>query len=502
MKKIVLILMLILPSILVMAQRDKEWNDFLQRHNFKEYRQKRNAQFQAYKDSINREFAKAMEQRWENYQVFVGQRRPSKPEPDQLPVAPRDTTTQEPAELPVNEVIPLQKVTPEDQNEQGYLNQPSSSDSLTNLDVFQNVDVNFYMQHINFNVPVSYEQLVLDGISEKAVAKFWADLASGQFETCVSQCQDQKKQLHLNDWALYDMIVSMAAETFPKRYSEQTILSVFVMNQLGLEAKIGRTNNQLIILMPAQSTLYTIPYVMLDDQPYYIFSLYPQKQQSVASISTYPVSFPSSTHPLDMNIYEPISFVRQPSAVTYTTDFWGDEVPFQVNQNAMDFYSQYPQVDIVIYANAEMSDELKTWSEKQILPVIQDLKDYEAVSVLLYYVQTAFEYATDPQQFGFEKPFFCEENFYYAKNDCEDRAILLSYLVRNLVGSPIVLLDYPDHIATAVAFADDTYVTGDYYQINNRKYYVCDPTYIGANVGEAMPQYRKTKADILMLKGN
>ena len=127
----------------------------------------------------------------------------------------------------------------------------------------------------------------------------------------------------------------------------------------------------------------------------------------MAAISTYSVSFPNPTMPLDLNIYEPIHFVRQPSAVTYSSDFWGDAVPFQINQNAIDFYSRYPQVDIVFYANAEMSDELKVWADKQIKPFLKDLDEYEAVNVLLYFVQTEFEYASDLDQFGYEKPFFC-----------------------------------------------------------------------------------------------
>lgn len=502
MKRLIMILFAILLPCFAMSQHDEEWNNFLKQHNFNEYKAQRNAQFQAYKDSINKEFAKHIEQRWQDYQVFVGKRRPSKPEPQQLPVAPHDTVKQQPVQMPINNIIPVPETHPINQDIIEEESIAPMSDTNINHKVFQNVDVNFYMQKVNFDIPESYSQLMLENISEKMVAKFWTSLAEGKFEVCVNQFKQQRKDLHLNDWAVYDMITNLASEVFTRRYAEQTIYTVFMLNQLGLNAKIGRSDNQLIVLIPAKNTIYAVAYALCDNEPYYIFSLYPKEQQVVASVSTYPVAFPKPTQALDMNINEPISFVRQASSVIYTTDFWGDEVPFQVNQNAIDFYGRYPQVDIEIYANAEMSDELKVWSDKQIKPIINDLDEYAAVSVILYYVQTAFDYATDIQQFGYEKPFFCEENFYYSKNDCEDRAILLSYLIRNLVGSKMVLLDYPDHIATAVAFKDDSMATGDYYQVNNLKYYVCDPTYIGANIGESMPQYRKIKADVLMLKGN
>lgn len=496
MKKYIGILVIVLLPLLAWSQQDDDWNNFLQRRNFNEWKQQRNASFKAYKDSVNREFAKAMEKRWEEFQVFTGQRRPIKPEPEQLPVAIHDTVAKEPVSLPVDQIIPTPEARPVPPTENEYDNYADSATQTT----YRDVDVNFYMHTIKFEVPVSGETMVLGGISERAVAKLWSDLSENGFEKCVIQLKEKSREYHLNDWAIYDMITAVAAETFPKRYAEQTVFVVWLANQLGMDAKVGRTGNQLLVLLSAKTTLYAVSYVRCNNETYYIFSCYPTESQEQSSISTYPVTFPTPTYPLDMNIDEPIHFLRQPSSVTYRSDFWGDVLPFQVNQNAIDFYSRYPQVDIGIYANAEMSEELKIWAERQMKPFLDELDEYEAVNVLLFYVQTEFDYATDIQQFGYEKPFFCEENFYYAKNDCEDRAILFAYLIRNLVGARIVLLDYPDHIATAVAFEDDSEIKGDYYLIDGRKYFVCDPTYIGANIGETMPQYRTQRANVILLK--
>lgn len=497
MKKILLLLVTILPSFWAVAQDDGAWNDFLQRRNFNEYKQQREASLQAYKDSINKAFAAAVEKRWEEYQVFVGQRRPVKPEPEMLPVAPKDTLTKESVRLPVDKIISL----PESSSDNNLDSESRVlSDSLLQDASYLHIDVDFYNRNLQFDVPAISENFSLIGVSEKSVSKFWTDLSDGSFDYCLTQLKEHRKQFHLNDWAVYEVARSVALNTFPAKYAEQTVFVVFLLNQLGLDAKIGRTNNQLLVLLPAKSTLYAVSYVRCNNETYYIYSCYPNEQSGQSAISTYPVSFPAPTSPLDLNIDEPIRFDYRPSEITYISDFWGDAVPFKVNQNAIDFYNRYPQVDVVIYANAEMSEDLKLWADKQIKPFLDDLDMYEAVNVLLYYVQTEFDYATDQQQFGYEKPFFCEENFYYAKNDCEDRAILFSYLIRNLVKTPIVLLDYPDHIATAVAFEDDSEITGDYYLIDGRRFFVCDPTYIGANIGETMPQYRGVGANVIKLK--
>ena len=79
-----------------------------------------------------------------------------------------------------------------------------------------------------------------------------------------------------------------------------------------------------------------------------------------------------------------------------------------------------------------------------------------------------------------------------------DRAILFSRLVRDLVGLDVVLLYYPGHLAAAVAFNDN--VSGDYLTYKNKKYVVCDPTYINAGVGRTMPGMNNQEAQIIALK--
>ena len=126
---------------------------------------------------------------------------------------------------------------------------------------------------------------------------------------------------------------------------------------------------------------------------------------------------------------------------------------------------------------------------------MQGRNEADAANILINFVQTAFQYQTDGQQFGYEKPFFVEELFYYPYSDCEDRAMLFSYLVRKLLGLDVVLLDYPEHIATAVRFNGN--VSGDYLMVNGQKYIVCDPTYIGASIGMTMPRYKTVSAKVL-----
>ena len=60
-----------------------------------------------------------------------------------------------------------------------------------------------------------------------------------------------------------------------------------------------------------------------------------------------------------------------------------------------------------------------------------------------------------------------------------------------------MLLYYPSHIATAVCFNDR--VKGDYIQLGAKRYIICDPTYIGSDAGEAMPDIKNTPAEVVRI---
>ncbi len=133
---------------------------------------------------------------------------------------------------------------------------------------------------------------------------------------------------------------------------------------------------------------------------------------------------------------------------------------------------------------------------EQLKPILTGKTKSEALNILLRFVQTAFEYKTDQQQFGKEKCLFAEETLYYPYCDCEDRSIIFAYLVKKLLGLEVIGLDYPGHIATAVKIDN---VPGDYVTVNGKKYLICDPTYINANIGMSMPRYKNVKPEIVQI---
>ena len=138
----------------------------------------------------------------------------------------------------------------------------------------------------------------------------------------------------------------------------------------------------------------------------------------------------------------------------------------------------------------------------ELYPVLREkLKgrsELSAMERLLNWVQTAFVYEYDDKAWGCDRAFFAEESLFYPYCDCEDRSILLSRLVRDLLGLKVILVFYPGHLAMAVHFTEE--VKGDYIMLDGMKFVICDPTYINAPVGKTMPNMNNSKATVILLE--
>lgn len=172
----------------------------------------------------------------------------------------------------------------------------------------------------------------------------------------------------------------------------------------------------------------------------------------------------------------------------------------------MSFFNSYPTSEVggnfmtrwAMYANTPLCKEAQGELYPQLRSRISGMSQLEAVERLLNWVQTAFVYEYDDKVWGGDRAFFPDETLYYPYCDCEDRSILFTRLIRDLLGLRCILIYYPGHLASAVNFTES--VNGDYINVNGGRYVVCDPTYIGASVGHTMPDMDNNKAKVILLE--
>ena len=167
----------------------------------------------------------------------------------------------------------------------------------------------------------------------------------------------------------------------------------------------------------------------------------------------------------------------------------------EVPTGIMPLLDEYPVIDIPTVASSVVDKKFRNEVVEQIRTQVAGLDEQDAANRILRFIQKGFPYATDDEQFKREKYFYFEETLYYPMCDCEDRAIFYAYLVHEILGLDVHLIQFPGHECTAVAF-NQPVANGTSYEYKGKTYYICDPTYIGARIGRCMPSYAKESPQI------
>ena len=331
----------------------------------------------------------------------------------------------------------------------------------------------------------------IGNMREKAVADAYEAMCKADYKPLLADCRQLKKDLKLNDWGVF-LFVRDVSNALCADANASVVMQQFLLNELGYKSKMARRadRDQMLLFVATDCKMYGRPYFTKDGLNYYNLT-----SDETCQFYMCQEDSPKAKSNIDMQITNApllnsgmVNSVHKNGAGTVA-------VSVDVPKSLMLFYKSMPQCDYSVYVNAKVNPSVADRLLSSLAPVVEGKSETEAANLLINFVQTGFKYATDQEQFGYEKPFFVEELFYYPYCDCEDRAVLYSYLVRNLLKLDVVLLDYPNHIATAVCFNEN--VSGDFVTVEGKKYIVCDPTYIGASIGKAMPQFKRVAAKVL-----
>lgn len=496
----------------VMAQEGGYEKDF---DNFQKQQQK---EFNDFKNKADAEFETFLRETWAKFEAFDPVPAPVRPEPvnptvfdPQKPLAPpvliKPATPKVPgmekptiAGRPVDVKKPTLPAMTDKPAPGIYV--PGLPYTPVKIDIpvvapgksVRRTPVDFYGS--TFEVATdAVEGLVLTGSREADVADGWSKLCKADHEQLIKDCMTLRTEKKLNDWAYVLLTKQIGAQLYGTGRSDDiAFLQMFILIKSGYKVRLSKINEKLKLMISPAGALYGIPYIMLEGVKYYVFDS--EKQNGPMGVYTYRQDFANSKNHVGLDISAVPSFQDDEFLETVSPKSGSLKVQTAVNKNLMAFYKDYPQCDVSIYYKTPMSAVLKASLYPSLKAAIQGKSQKEAANILLEFVQTGFKYQTDGDQFGYEKPFFLDENFFYPACDCEDRAILYSTLVKDLMGLDAILLDYPNHIASAVRFSET--IPGDYIVFEDgTKYLICDPTYIGASIGMCMDQFKDVSPQII-----
>ncbi len=461
-----------------------------QRDYQKEYEAFKRRSLQQYDDfraKANAAYVKFMREAWTEHAAQSADPVPDRPEPPQPVVKAPDAE-------PSNDAVPFDKVVAP--IAPSVPPQPVAPLPAPAKPTEKSFAFTFYGTPCSVSLDAEH-RFALRGVDENAVADAWTRLSSDAYLPIISECLALREKLHLCDWGYFRLLERMTTAFFgADGANEARLMQMYILTQSGYKVRIARTEGRLVLLLPSKEAIYEYPYLAIAGGKYYITD--PSLRNKTYSV--FDREFPKERYFSLQMPHEPVLSVLPAESRTLAAKRFPEiSASVAVNRNLIDFYDDYPLNDTwSLYAQASLSAEAKEQLYPALRKALEGMNLPTAADRLLNFVQTAFEYKTDDEQFGQERPLFADETLFYPYCDCEDRAILYSVLVRDLLGLDVVLLQYPEHLATAVRF-DEEELSGDYVKLDGRKYLVCDPTYIGASIGTAMPQFKKTAAEVIRI---
>lgn len=503
-------------------QPDDEWD---LEGEFEQFRENVNKEYEAFRDQVNQEYAEFMKKGWAAFESTPGTPRP-KDEHVAPVVKKRSNETVQTnsffrkhkkvvsVEKPKDQPTPITRI-----DEQGNDDAPAATNEVTpaaanapKVHVKKVADpwaegtpgtVTANIWGTKFTVRFDpKDRFKLPDVSPNALSDAWKKLSGKNYNNLIRDCLELRFEHHLGDWAYLQLLKQVGIACMGEG-NEATMLMAFVYCQSGYRMRLCCDGQRLFMLFGSEHYIYDQDYFNIDGLYFYPFEC------EAGAISICNVPYPDEQS-MSLAMYEQQVLDYDPTAVrTIVSErFPNQKLTYTVNQHLIDFYNKYPSSTVnddfmtrwAMYANTPLDESVKEQLYPELEAQLKGLTPLQAVNKLLNWIQTGYEYRFDEQVWGKDRVFFAEETLYYPYCDCEDRAILLSRLIRDLVGLKCVLVYYPGHLAMATHFEEP--VTGTYYTLGNERYYVCDPTIVGwgAPVGECMDQFKDcTDVSLILL---
>lgn len=450
--------------------------------------------FNDYRANLNAEYARQIrEYEWSRHNLNQGLQRPQFENKPVEPVVWNDggTLPDNEREIGYNDIVrPIR----------GQASKPIAPVAVPDEDKYAatNLDIVFLGSTVSLRTPPA--KFTVGSTSATAVADAWNRLSNQSYARLVADCITYKGRLGLCDWAYLVFLENVAKATSSNDDSAAAMMT-YLASQSGYRVRLATTREgKLDMMFASQHLIFEKNFIVADGIKYYpyltsspAYNLCQSHFNSENGISLWINALPK----VEMSV----SADRAIKSRKYP-DF---AITTSVNKNLISFYSAYPSSCIgenmltrwAMYANTPVSSHIRNNLYPQLRRLISGLSPVEAVQRILNLIQTGLTYEYDDKVWGGDRAFFPEESLYYPYCDCEDRSILLTRIVRDLLGLKCLLVYYPGHLAAAVNFQND--VAGDYIVYSGNRYTIADPTYINAPLGSTMPKMDNSIAKIILL---
>jgi len=339
-------------------------------------------------------------------------------------------------------------------------------------------------------------------LSAPAIQSFYESISKTEYQPIVNALLSYKEQTKADDWLFYQLIRKAAQQISPKaeNYQRYTLYKWFFLSKSGYDATLSISNDRLLFYVQSDENIYNIPFRMRDGKQYVCLNYhdYGTIDFEKEKFSEIAIRNPEAQKSFSYKItqlpgFSPDDYVEKDLTFNYNqTDY---HFKLKLNPQVKTIFANYPVVDYESYFNIPLSNETYSSLIPSLKKSIKGLNTKNGVDYLMRFTRYAFLFQPDSENFGSEKRLSPEQTLLYDQSDCEDRAALFFFLVKEIYNLPMIVLAYPKHVTIAVKFDKPV---GKTILYNGDKYSVCEPSpqKQDLTIGELLPELRKSAYEV------
>jgi hypothetical protein len=373
---------------------------------------------------------------------------------------------------------------------------------ITEAQEHRAVQVNFYGQEIQLDFSGWPVEELSQPFSAEAVVRFNENLSEGNYRPVVDSLLAFRERHKLDDWLYYQLIRRAAEQISPKaeNYNRYTLYKWFLLTRSGYDAVLATSGNRMLFYVQSGDNIYNIPYREKNGRQYICLNYhdYGSIDFEKNPFTEVPVSVQGAYKAFSYRITHLPEFRQgdyQEKDIHFTYNEQEYHFRIKLNPQVKTIFTNYPSSDYAAHFNMPLSKETYGSLIPALKKHIKGLSTRHGVDFLMHFTRYAFLFKPDTEIFGQEKRLSPEQTLLYEYSDCEDRAALFFFLVKEIYNLPMIVVLYPQHVTIGVQF-DKPYGQTIVYKGN--KYSFCEPSpqKKDLRIGQTLPELSKTSYEI------
>jgi len=342
-------------------------------------------------------------------------------------------------------------------------------------------------------------------LTETNIKAFYDQMENGGYDQVITALRNYRSERKPDDWLYYQLIRKTAQYLSPKgdNYPRYTLYKWYFLSKTGFDAKLKVAGDKLLFYVQCDEQIYDIPYYTQNGKQYVCLNYhdYGSIDFNVTKFEPVKIEVPEArssfsyklTH---LPVFSAHDYVEKDLEFNYQdVDY---RFKLKLNPKVKNIFANYPVADYQLYFNMPLSQATYESLVPQLKENVRQMGTKQGVDYLMRFTRYAFLYQPDRQNFGKEKRLMAEQTLLYEGSDCEDRAALFFYLVKEIYNLPMLVLAYPEHVTIAVKFDKPI---GKPIIYNGERYTICEPTPQGKDVplGRIAPELQNESYEVAVV---